>query len=387
MRPDGRPGDVHNARLGVDVHHNLANGNRRIERVRPDGVRLVSERGRAGYIGRPFAYRGHDFERRAYFDHGRSYNRFYGAYDYRGYHMHVYAPGRYYPRGYYAWAYRPWGAPVRYGWGFRGSPWYGYYGAYFTPYPVYATPSLWLTDYMLSQTLAAAYQAQADAGAGSAQAAYSGPPVSPEAKQMIANEVQSDVALENQQAEANQQQAVADIRSSSVARLMEDGKPHAFLAGQEVDVVDANGLECAITDGDIVELTTKPGPQDTTANVTILASKGGKDCARNSQVAVGIDDLQEMDNHLREQVDSGLQELATQQGKNGLPAAPADALGAPTDTVVAQAAPPPETKGAQELAEQDAKGSAAEQEVLSSSAAPGANPSAPSSDDLFKPQN
>lgn len=387
MRPDGRPGDVHNARLGVDVHHNLANGGRRIERVRPDGVRLVSERGRPGYIGRPFAYRGHDFERRAYFDHGRSYNRFYGAYEYHGYHMHVYAPGRYYPRGYYAWAYRPWGAPVRYGWGFRGSPWYGYYGAYFTPYPVYATPSLWLTDYMLSQTLAAAYQVQADASAGAAQAGYSGPPVPPEAKQMIANEVQNDLALENQQADANQQQAVADIRSSSVARLMEDGKPHAFLAGQEIDVVDASGLECAITDGDIVELTSKPGLQDTTANVTVLASKGGKDCARGSQVAVGVDDLQEMDNHLREQVDSGLQQLATQQGKNGLPAAPADALAPPTDTVVAQAAPPPETNGAQQLAQQDAQGSASEQEVLSSSSAPGSTPSIPSNDDLFKPQN
>ncbi len=389
LRADGHAADVHNARLGMDIHHNLAGGGRRIESVRPGGVRLVSERGRPGYIGRPFAYRGHEFERRAYFDHGRSYNRYYGAYGYRGYNMHVYAPGRYYPGAYYAWAYHPWGAPVHYGWGFGGSPWYGYYGAYFTPYPVYATPSLWLTDYLLSQTLAAAYQAQLGAGGdgGSAQAAYSGPAVPPEAKQMIADEVQNDIALENAQAGTNQQQGVADMRQSSVARLMEDGKPHAFLAGQEVDVVDASGLECAITAGDVVQLSAAPGAQDTTANVTMIASKGGKDCARGAQVAVGIDDLQEMDNYLREHFDAGLQELATQQGKHGLPAAPAAALAAPTDTVVAQAAPPPETDGAQQLAQQEAQATAAENEVLSSAAAPGANPPASGNDDLFKPQN
>ena len=390
MRPDGRPGDIHNARLGMDIHHNFAGGGRRIESVRPDGRRFVSERGRPGYIGRPYAFRGHDFERRAYYDHGRVYNRYYGAYGYHGYNMHVYAPGRYYPGAYYGWAYHPWGAPVRYGWGFESRPWYGYYGAYYTPYPVYASPSLWLTDYMFSQTLAAAYQARIDAGAGAgpAPAAYAGPPVSPEAKQMIATEVQNDIALENAQATANQQQGAPDARQSSVARLMEDGKPHAFLAGREVDVVDSSGLECAITDGDVLQLTTAPGPQDATANVTVMASKGGKDCQRGVQVAVGIDELQEMDNHLREQVDAGLQELAAQQGKNGLPAAPAAAMAAPSEAAIAQVAPPPDPNGAQELAQQDVQATQAEKEVLSAPAASNGTPApATSSDeDLFKPQ-
>jgi hypothetical protein len=37
---------------------------------------------------------------------------------------------------------------------------------------------------------------------------------------------------------------------------------------------------------------------------------------------VAVDDLQEMHNHFREQLDSGLKTLADNQGKNGLPAAP-----------------------------------------------------------------
>ena len=370
----------------MDVHHNPA-GRRRIESLRPDGRRFVSDRGRPGYIGRPYAFRGHDFERRAYFDHGRAYNRYYGAYAYHGYHMHVYAPGRYYPGAYYGWAYRPWGTPVHYGWGFYNRPWYGYYGAYYSPYPVYSSPALWLTDYTLSQTLADAYQARAEANAGQpASQAYAGPPLSPDAKQMIANEVQNDIALENAQAAANGEQGVPDARQNSVARLMEDGKPHAFLAGREVDVVDESGLECAITDGDILQLGAPVAPQDSTARVIVMASKGGKDCRTGTAVAIGIDELQEMDNHLREQVDAGLQELAAQQGRNGLPATPAAALAPPADALIAQGAPAPESNGAQELAQQETQATQAEGEVLAAPAAgASANPAASSAnDDLFK---
>ena len=72
---------------------------------------------------------------------------------------------------YYGWAYNPWAAPVAYGWGWGGSPWYGYYGYYFAPAPVYATPSLWITDYLLAANLQAAYDARATAKANAAAAA------------------------------------------------------------------------------------------------------------------------------------------------------------------------------------------------------------------------
>ncbi len=388
MRPGGRgPADVHIPGRNIDIHHNLVGGNRRIETVRPDGAHLYSERGRPGYIGRPYSVRGHDFERRAYYDHGRVYSRYYGAYRYHGVDMRVYAPGRYYPAAYYGWAYHPWGAPVRYGWGFRGQPWYGYYGAYYQPYPVYATPSLWLTDYMISETLAASYQAQVASDSGAQPAAYSGPPMLPETKQLVANEVQNDIALENAEAAGNQQQAVLDPASSGIARLMSDGKPHVFTPGTEVDVVDGSGQECAVTDGDIVQFNGPLAPNATDATVTVIASKGGKDCQTGAQVAVGLDDLQEMNNHMREQVDAGLQQLAAEQGTKGLPAAPASATAAPVDALAAQGAPPPDPNGAQELAQQDAQAQQAEKEALASTGtSTPAQPAPGSNEDLFKPQ-
>ncbi len=350
MRGDGHPMDVHDARRGIDVHNNLGGG-RRIMMDRPGGGRMYYERGRPGYIGHPYRAHGYELERRAYFDHGRAYNRFYRPYPYHGYVLDVYVPGRYYPPAFYGWAYQPWRAPVRYAWGFGSAPWYGYYGAYYTPYPVYSSPSLWLTDYMLSESLAGAYAAQQDAGSPPPPP-YAGPPLAPDVKQMISDEVQRDLALENAEAQANAQQQAPDPSSSGIARLMSDGQPHVFVASREVDVTDSNGRECAVTDGDVVLVRNSPGPSDTTAQATVLASKGGNDCARAAQVAVGLDELNEMNNHLRETLDRGLAELQSKQGTGGLPQAPPSARAPDVEAVVAEGAPPPAPAEAKELEQQ-----------------------------------
>ena len=83
----------------------------------------------------------------------------YRPYSYRGLTLAVYTPVRYYNAPFYSWAYSPWRSPIRYSWGWYGDPWYGYYRGYFTPYPVYSSPGLWLTDYFIASTLADALPA------------------------------------------------------------------------------------------------------------------------------------------------------------------------------------------------------------------------------------
>ncbi len=170
MRPNGRPADVHMANRGIDIHHGL-NGNRRVEVERADHSRIVAERGGRGYVQHPYRYGGRDFAHRTYYYHGRAYDRYYGQYYYHGAYLDYYTPAYYYRPAFYGWAYNPWGAPVPYAWGWAGNPWYGYYGAYFTPYPVYPSASVWLTDYLISTSLAAAYQAQVDANIAAQQPA------------------------------------------------------------------------------------------------------------------------------------------------------------------------------------------------------------------------
>lgn len=366
-RANGRPMDVH-TRGGMDIHHNLGGG-RRIERDRPGGGRMVYERGRPGYISHPYGFRGHDYYRRSYYYNGRSYDRFYNHYGYRGVYLDVYSPARFYGVGFYGWAYNPWVRPVPYAWGWGAAPWYGYYGAYFTPYPVYAAPAFWLTDYLIAQSLQSSYEArQAAAADAAAQGGAPPAPMSAEDKQMIVNEVKAQIALENAEAQANAQGQVADASGSSIARMLSDGQPHVFIPGKEVDLVDTNGQECAVTDGDVLQLTTPPPAAATAATLTVIASKGGVECRKGVQVSVAFDDLQEMHNHMRETLDTGLQELQAKQGQGGLPPAPGSATGAPVTAAVAENAPPPDPAGAQELAQQAQEADKSEQEALGATA-------------------
>jgi hypothetical protein len=73
----------------------------------------------------------------------------------------------------------------------------------------------------------------------------------------------------------------------------------------------------------------------------VLASKGN-DCRMGTTVAVGLAELQEMQNHMRATIDHGLGELQSRQGKGGMPAAPPDAAKSPVATEFAAIAPPPD---------------------------------------------
>jgi hypothetical protein len=84
--------------------------------------------------------------------------------------------------------------------------------------------------------------------------------------------------------------------------------------------------------------------------VTVLVTASKKtDCASGKQVAVSVDDLQEMHNHFQEQIDDGLKTLAEKQGTGGLPKAP------DTSTSAGEMPPPPpDTSAAAALQNQQA---------------------------------
>ena len=377
-RANGTRSDIHDEKRGMDIHHGL-NGNRRISVERADHSRIVAERGGRGYVQHPYMYRGHEFGHRTYYYHGRAYDRYYGHYYYHGGYMDVYAPGYYYAPGFYGWAYNPWAAPITYGWGWAGNPWYGYYGTWFTPYPVYASASLWLTDYLIANSLEAAYQAQADAAAANAAALQASAPLTPDTKALISAEVQRQIALENSEAQQNAQSQDIDYGSSGIARSLSDNQPHVFVAGSDLDLTDAAGQECAISQGDVLEVSTAPPADATTATAVVLASKGGKECAKSDNVSVAFNDLQDMQNHMRETIDQGMGDLQKKQGQGGLPAAPPSAQAAPVKSSYAAVAPPPDPNAATEIQQQSQQADQAEQEVASAAVppAPGADAAPP----------
>ena len=395
----GRVTDLH--RGGMDVHRS-PDGRREVRVERADHSRVVVGRGGHGYVQGRYMYGGHEYGHRTYYEHGRAYDRYYRRYDYHGVVLEGYSPVRYYSPAFYGYAYAPWAAPVPYTWGFVGNPWAVYYGGYFTPYPVYPSPAFWLTDYLIAAQLQAAYAAgAASAGAAAAMgpnpnngaptlvaslspmaAPDSGaaPALTPAIKQMVADEVKGQIALENAEAQQNTQGQDADPASSGVERLMSDGKPHVFVAGDSVDVVDANGAECALSDGDVLQLNSAPAADSTDAQLTVLASKGAKECAASATVTVAVADLQEMQNHLRETIDQGMQELQSKQGQGGLPAAPPSAKAPPTETGFSKEAPPAEKDGEADVNAQLTEADKAEQEAAASTPAGGADGATPAAE-------
>lgn len=372
---------MHVANRGMDIHHGLGGG-RRVEVERGDHSRIVAERGGHGYVQHPYMYRGHEYGHRTYYENGRAYDRFYARYPYHGVYVEMYSPGFYYPPAYYGWAYNPWAVPIAYpvaAWGWGGAPWYGYYGGYFAPYPVYPSASVWLTDYLISTTLSAAYQARAaDAAAAQAQAAAAGyAPLTPQIKDLVAAEVQRQLAIENAEAAQQAANAAPNPAVSGVQRMLSDNASHVFVVGRELDLVDASGAECAVTEGDVLQLMPAPlAPDATAATLAVLTSKGGVECRKGVAVSVAIVDLQDMQNHMRESISQGMGDLRSKQGQGGLPALPASARADTIKASFAADAPPPDPDAAKQITQQTQEADQAEKDVLAQ-AAPDGGGSAP----------
>src|SRR5579863_766711 len=365
--PGGRVATVRTPN-GMDVHHNLT-GHTAVVREGPDHSRVVAERGDRGYVQHAYSYRGNNFAARTYFVGGRIHESFYRGYAFRGAYLDVYAPARFYGVGFYGWAYNPWAAPITFGWGWGGNPWYGYYGGFFTPYPVYASASFWLTDYLISQSLADAYQQQQAAGIALNSPIPAGQVVlTPDVKQAIADEVRAQIALETAEAQTNAQNGVPDPASSGIARMLSDNQQHAFVVGDVLDLVDPSGQACAVTEGDVLQLTQPPPADAAAVTMVVMASKGGIECRKGTAVQVALADLQNMQNHMRETLDAGLADLQAHQG--GLPTPPQSALAAATPAAFTMGAPPPDQTVSSQINQQYQQGTQAEQATLSAAPAP-----------------
>ncbi|HLK62723.1 MAG TPA: hypothetical protein VKU19_04760 [Bryobacteraceae bacterium] len=336
--------------------------------TRPGGRVVVTNARGHGYVQRPVTVRGRTIVERTYVVRGRPYARYYRPVTYGGVAFAVYTPVRFYTPRFYVWAVTPWASPVyfSFGWG-PATPWYGYYGGYFAPYPAYAGPNYWLTDYLIANSLDASYQERLDAANGAVAAYDPGGQVAltPQVKDMIAQEVRSQLAQENMD---SQTQNVAP--SDDAAPPVLDGASHVFVAYNNL-VVNAGGQDCSLTGGDVVQVQPGSSQDPSYANARVLASKG-QDCPTGEVVAIQLTDLQEMQNHMREALDQGLGDLQAKQGQNNLPAID-PALRAQTPAPYAAELPPPEPSAESEL-QQNAREITAQDDALVQQAGAGAPP-------------
>ena len=341
---------------GAIIRH-APGGGRSMEVVRPGG-RMVYARGGGhnGYVQGPFRSHGMTFTQRTYVHDGRVQARIYRPWGYGGREYQIYTPNHYYRPGFYTWAYTPWARPVYYGWGWNTRPWYGYYGGYFTPYPYYQSPAYWLTDYVIGNTLEAAYLAQN--GNAGAPAAYRAA-LSPEAKEVVAQEVRRQMAQERNDLAYAQNPGP----NTAPPMLFSPLGPKAFLVSGDVTAWVGN-QELPLLEGDVIQVAGPISPSAEYAQVVIVASRGG--LPRGTYASVRTLDLQEMQNHLQATLDQGLEQLQNGQGQNGMPAVP------PQETGVVKAAYTddihPDDQAERELSAVVDDANRAEQDVLSQGA-------------------
>lgn len=235
--------------------------------------------------------------RRTEYRGGVGYVRTYRPYTWGGRPYFAYQPAYVYSPWYYGYCGRPWGTPVYYQWGWVGAPWYGYYGYYYNPYPVYAGPTFWLTDFLLADLLAEQYAADVAAANAEAAQAYSQPtPISDDVKEQIRAQVEADI-----QAQQNRQPRTIDT-------VVGDTQ-HIFAVSENLNVVNtATQQPCSLREGDLIRLTQAVPEGGAMGTATVVSSKNNS-CPAGAQVDVSVHDLQTFENEFSARVDKGMQEM------------------------------------------------------------------------------
>lgn len=352
----GKISSIHTANL--DIYHGT-HGQRTIISRQADSSKVMSNGPHSGYVERNVVVNNKTYIQRTLIVNQRAYTNAFVTTNHGGIALTNFVPPVYFAPRFYGWAYYPWAAPISFGWGWFGAPWYMGPNPYFVASPIYPSAAFWLTDYMIGETLATAYQlhndasmfendggaaytADADMPADENSEASSGPqetihadvttPINQEIKSEIAEEVKQELANDNAEA-SNPSQASFDVLPSALR-----SPNHVFVVSSDLDVTTTDDQICGLQAGDILQL---PAPAESDSSLVQLRVAGSKrmDCPVGILVSVSMPDLQGMQNNFQTQVESGLGLLRNEQGRGGLPAAPPDAIAAPPRPAIEGLAP------------------------------------------------
>jgi hypothetical protein len=309
---------------------------------------------RPGFVSRTYVSGGHVLYTHVYQSH--VWHQFGRSFTYE-----AYVPAVRFPAAYYGWALAPWPHPVLYSWGWRAQPWYPVYGALFTPYPVYASPDLWMTDYILAQNMQAAWQAQAVAppppaatnyldpaaapGATDADSSYvdpaaapgavapsadpSAPPPSPgEAAPaapaptapppaitpQIKAQLDAQIKVQLQEQQAATATPATLTTPSGPAALRPN---HVFFAVvQPLDVASGPNRHCRLSANDYIKRTGGMSADDWMIPVVVELS-APSDCPEGLATRIGLNDLNAMENEQEAQVLQAMRAASRSMGPNG----------------------------------------------------------------------
>ena len=182
------------------------------------------------------------------------------------------------------------------------------------------------------------------------------PVMTKEVKDAVSDEIKRELA------ESQKATDPSDGSTSNLSTLLADGQPHVFVVSTALTVT-SNGQDCGITEGDVLALNAPPAADASAADLRVLASKQA-DCPKGNVVSAELTDLQEMHNHLLQNIDKGMADMKDHPGQGGLPAPPSDAIQGTKAAPYAEAAPAADPDGASQLDQQAQEGEQTEQQVV-----------------------
>jgi hypothetical protein len=341
-------------RRPVAVARGLAGGQVRVVRYGNTLSGTVERTIRPGLMSRTFVSGGHVVYTHVYQHH--VWHQFGRAFAYE-----TFVPAVRYPGVYYAWALGAWPRPVTYTWGWQVQPWYPMYGSLFTPYPVYTSPDLWMTDYVIAQSMQTAYQAQTVAAASAP--APQGTPAGPAADSSVAEPAvpsshaapapqlsdappalqssgtpsvpvapppaitpQVKAQLNTQiKVQLQEQQAAA---ATPVSLTTQSTPPalrpnHVFFQVVQPLVVPLSTASghCSLSADDYIKRTGAMSNDDWMIPVVVELSRPS-DCPEGLRTRIGLNDLNAMENEQEAQVQEAMQAASKSMGPNGPPSGP-----------------------------------------------------------------
>jgi flagellar biosynthesis GTPase FlhF len=260
--------------------------------------------------------------------------------------------------------------PFAYSWGWNGG-WYNYYGSAWTAYPVYPTPSYWVTDWMVAGYLQDHYDASISAQQAHAEAIAAHEEADKarrvaEAAEDAAEKAEAQLALERAQKRA----ADAAARAAKAEKLEESAKSanpqmtppdkdtkealrnqieqtiaekkafaakskngeapvprdvssaladpkHIYPVSKTISVTSGDEMNPAgsLSEGDLLKLAPgqeealKSAGENTIVKMKVITSKGEDgEATAGTTVNVAVKDLQEFDSEFRAMLDAGLAE-------------------------------------------------------------------------------
>ena len=343
---DGSVLEVANPRNGMLIQHGI-DGGRRILVNQPDHTRIFASSRGVQYVQHRYTYGGRAYDHRTYYFQGRTVHRYYRPYSYGSATLDAYAPTRFYPINFYRWAVSSF-RPSPFQWNYTNEPWYRHYSGYFSPDASYSSPLNWLADFVIGASLVTAYNAAQHSQQAPEPPADATAAITPQVKQLVAEEVRRQVGQEALESQQNAHNIEPPPGAGGVVAELNDRQAHAFVVGSDLDLVDASGRRCMVSEGDVVAVVSPAKADTSTADAVVLSSKGGDECARSVRVQVALNDVQEMQNHMREAIDQGL--ANTNAAKSVSAVTPA----------FAQAGPPADPNAAQEIERQQELAAATE---------------------------